>query len=87
MKTPKLYIPVELYGVCVKKQVLNELDLKIANICHRKESLTVPEWLQAPRKKRKVFIWIMLAEILENLSFNGVAWHGNLTRRILSSNF
>ena len=66
MTKPKLELQAAVYGVRLKKQILNEYDVRIDKIYHWTTSSTVLQWLQAAHKKHQVFVANRAAEILEN---------------------
>ena len=66
MTIPKLELQDAVYGNCLRKQILNEHDVKIHKIFHWTDSSTVLQWLQAAHKKHQVFVANRAAEILEN---------------------
>ena len=66
MTIPKLELQAAVYGVRLRKQILNELNVKIEKIYHWTESSTVLQWLQAAQKQQQVFVATRAAEILEN---------------------
>ena len=66
MTVPKLELQAAVYGVCLRKQILNEHDVKIDKIYHWTDSSTVLQWLQAAHKKQQVFVANRAAEVLEN---------------------
>ena len=45
MTIPKLELQAAVYGVCLRKQILNENDVKIDKIFHWTDSSTVLQWL------------------------------------------
>ena len=67
---PKLELQAAVYGVRLRKQILNELDVGIDKIYHWTDSSTVLQWLQAAHKKQQVFVANRAAEILENSSMD-----------------
>ena len=70
MTVPKLELQAAVYGVRLRKQILNEHDVKIDKIYHWTDSSTVLQWLQAAHKKQQVFVANRAAEILENSSMD-----------------
>ena len=66
----KLELQAAVYGVRIRKQILNEHDVKIDKIFHWTDSSTVIQWLQAAHKKQQVFVANRAAEILENSSMD-----------------
>ena len=70
MTIPKLEHQAAVYGVRFRKQILNELDVRIDKIYHCTDSSTVLKWLQAAHKKKQVFVANRAAEILENSSMD-----------------
>ena len=66
MTIPKLELQAAVYGVLLRKQILNEHDVKIDKIFHWTDSSTVLHWLQAAHKKQPVFVANRAAEVLEN---------------------
>ena len=50
MTVPKLELQAAVYWVRLRKQILNEHDVKIDNIYHWTDSSTVLQWLQAAHK-------------------------------------
>ena len=70
MTIPKLELQAAVYGGRLRKQILNELDVRIDKIYHWNDSSTVLEWLQAAHKKQQVFVANRAAEILENSSID-----------------
>ena len=70
MTIPKLELQAAAYGVCLRKQILNEHDVKIDKIFHWTDSSTVLQWLQAAHKKQQVIVANRAAEILENSSMD-----------------
>ena len=70
MTVPKLELQAAVYGVRLRKQILNEHDVKIDKIYHWTDSSTVLQWLQAAHKKQPVFVANRAAEILENSSMD-----------------
>ena len=70
MTVPKLELQAAVYGVRLRRQVLNEHDVKIGKIYHWTDSSTVLQWLQAAHKKQQVFVANRAAEILENSSMD-----------------
>ena len=58
------------YGIRLRKQMLNEHDVRIEKIYHWTSSTTVLQWLQAAHKKQQVFVANRAAEILENSSMD-----------------
>ena len=70
MTIPKLELQAAVYGVRLRKQMLNEHDVKIDKIYHWTGSSTVLQWLQAAQKKQQVFFANRAAEILENSSMD-----------------
>ena len=70
MTVPKLELQALVYGVRLRKQILNEHDAKIDKIYHWTDSLIVLQWLQAAHKKQQVFVANRAAEILENSSMD-----------------
>ena len=67
---PKLELQAAVYGVRLRKQILNELNVKIDKIYHWTNSSTVLKWLQAAHQKQQVFVANRAAEILENSSID-----------------
>ena len=53
---PKLELQDAVYGVRLRKQILNEHDVRIDKISHWTDSSTVLQWLQAAHKKQQVFV-------------------------------
>ena len=70
MTIPKLELQAAVYGIRLRKQILNEHDVKIDNIFHWTDLSTVLLWLQAAHKKQQVFVANRAAEILENSSMD-----------------
>ena len=70
MTIPKLELQAAVYGVRLRKQILNEHDVKIDKIFHWTNSSTVLQWLQAAHKKQQVFVANRAAEMLENSSMD-----------------
>ena len=70
MTIPKLELQAAVYGVRLRKQILNEHDVRIDKIYHWTDSSTVLQWLQAAHKKQQVFVANRAAEILENSSMD-----------------
>ena len=70
MTIPKLEIQAAVYGVRLRKQILNEHDVRINKIYHSTNSSTVLQWLQAAHKKQQVFVANRAAEKLENSSMD-----------------
>ena len=70
MTIPKVEIQAAVYGVRLRKQILNEHDVRIDKIYHWTDSSTVLRWLQAAHKKQQVFVANRAAEILENSSMD-----------------
>ena len=70
MTIPKLELQAAVYGVRLRKQILNEHDVRIDKILHWADSSTVLQWLQAAHKKQQVFVANRAAEILENSSMD-----------------
>ena len=70
MTIPKLELQAAVYGVRLRKQILNEHDVRIDKIFHWTDSSTVLQWLQAAHKKQQVFLANRAAEILENSSMD-----------------
>ena len=68
MTIPKLELRAAFYGIRLRKQILNEHDVKIDKIFHWTDSSTVLQWLLAAHKKKQLFIVNRAAEILENSS-------------------
>ena len=66
MTIPKLELQAAVYGVRLRIQILNELNVRIDKIYHWTDSSTVLQWLQAAHKKQQVFVANRGAEILEN---------------------
>ena len=64
---PKLELQAAVYGVRLRKQILNEHNVRIDKIYHWTDSSTVLQWPQAARKKEQVFVANRAAEILELL--------------------
>ena len=67
---PKLELKAAVYGVCLRKQILGEHDVRIDKICHWTDLCTVLQWLQPAHKKQQVFVVNRAAEILENSSMD-----------------
>ena len=67
---PKLELQAAVYGVRLRKQILNEHDVRIDKIYHWTDSSTVLQWLQAAHKKQQEFVANRAAEILENSSMD-----------------
>ena len=63
MTISKLELQAAVYGVCLRKQILNEHDVRIDKIFHWTDSPTVLQWLQAAHKKQQVFVANRAAEI------------------------
>ena len=61
---------VRTSGHSLRKQILNEHDVKIDKIFHWTDSTTVLWWLQTAHKNQQVFVAIRAAEILENSSMD-----------------
>ena len=70
MTIPKLELQASVYGVCLRKQILSEHDVRIDKIYHWTDSSTVLQWLQAAHKKQQVSVANRAAEILENSSMD-----------------
>ena len=70
MSIPKLELQAAVYGVRLRKQILNKHDVKIDKIFHWTDSSTVLKWLQAAHKKQQLFVANRAAEILENSSID-----------------
>ena len=70
MMIAKLELQAAVYGVRLRKQILNEHDVIIDKIFHWDDSSTVLQWLQAAHKKLQVFVANRAAEILENSSMD-----------------
>ena len=70
MTIPKLELQAAVYGILLRKQILNEHDVKIEKLYHWTNSSTVLQWLQAAHKKQQVFVANRAAEILENSSMD-----------------
>ena len=70
MTIPKLELQAAVYVVRLRKQILNEHDVRIDKIYHWTDSSTVLQWRQAAHKKQKVFVANRAAEILENSSMD-----------------
>ena len=70
MTIPKLELPAAVYGIRLRKQILNEHDVRIEKIYHWVDSSSVLQWLQAAHKKQQVFVANRAAEILENSSMD-----------------
>ena len=70
MTVPKLELQAAVYGVRLRKQILNEHDVRIDKIYHWTDSTTVLQWLPAAQKKQQVFVANRVAEILENSSMD-----------------
>ena len=71
MTITKLELQAAVYGVRLRKQILNEPpDVKIDKIFHWTNSSTVLQWLQAAHKKHQVFVANRAADILENSSMD-----------------
>ena len=70
MTIPKLELQIAVYGVRLRKQILNEHDVRIDKIYHWTDSSTVLQWLQPAHKKQQVFVANRAAEILENPSMD-----------------
>ena len=68
MTVPKLELQAAVFGFPLRKQILNEHDVRIDKICHWTNSSTVLQWLQTAHKKQQVFAANRAAEILENSS-------------------
>ena len=62
---PKKELQAAVYGIRLRKQILNEHDVKIDKIYHWINSSTVLQWLKAVHKKQQVFVENRAAEILE----------------------
>ena len=69
MTIPKLELQAAVYGVRLRKQILNE-HVKIDKIFHWTDSSTVLQWLQAAHKKQQVFVANRAAETLEKSSMD-----------------
>ena len=67
---PKLELQAAVYGVRLRKQILNSNDVRIDKIFHWTDSSTVLQWLEAAHKKQQVFVPNRAAEILENSSMD-----------------
>ena len=70
MTIPTLELQAAVYGVRLRKHILNEHDVKIEKIFHWTDSSTVLQWLTAAHKKQQVFVAYRAAEILENSSMD-----------------
>ena len=70
MTIPKLELQAAVYGDRLRKQILNEHDVKIDKIVHWTDSSTVLQWLQAAHKKQQVFVANRATEILETSSMD-----------------
>ena len=70
MTIPKLELQAAVYGVRLRKQILNEHDVRIKKTYHWTDSSTVLQWMQAAHKKQQVFVANRAAEILENSSMD-----------------
>ena len=70
MTIPKLELQAAVHGVRLRKQILNEHDVRIDKIFHWTNSSTVLQWLQAAHMKQQVFVANRAAEILENSSMD-----------------
>ena len=70
MTIPKLELQAAVYGIRLRKQILNELDVRIDKIYHWTNSSTVLQLLQAAHKKQQVFVANRAAEILQNSSMD-----------------
>ena len=70
MTIPKLELQAAVYGLRLRKQILNELDVRIDKIYHWTDSSKMLQWLQAAHKKQQVFVANRAAEILENSSMD-----------------
>ena len=66
MTIPKLELQAAVYGVRLRKQLLNEHDVRIDKIYHWTDSSRVLQWLQAAHNRQQVFVANRAAEILEN---------------------
>ena len=66
MTIPKLELQAAIYGDRLRKQILNEYEVKIVKIFHWTNSSTVLQWLKGAHKKQQVFVANRTAEILEN---------------------
>ena len=63
-------IQAAVNGVRLRKQILDEHDVRIDKIYHWSNSSTVLQWLQSAHKKQQVFVANRAAEILENSSMD-----------------
>ena len=70
MTIPKLELQAAVYRLRLRKQILNEHDVKFDKIFLWTDSSTVLQWLQAAHKKQQVFVANRAAEILENSSMD-----------------
>ena len=70
MAIPKSELQAAVYGIRLRKQMLNERDVRIEKISHWTDSSTVLQWLQAAHKKQKMFVANRAAELLENSSMD-----------------
>ena len=70
MTKPKLELQAAVYGVRLRKQILNKHDVRIGKIYHWTDSSTVLQWLQAAHKNQQVFVANRAADILENSSMD-----------------
>ena len=70
MTIPKLELQAAVYGVRLRKKILNEHDVRIEKLYHWTKSSTAIQWLQAAHKKQQVFVANRAAEILENSSMD-----------------
>ena len=70
MTITKLELQAAVYGVRLRKQILNEHDVKINEILHWSDLSTFLQWLQAAHKKQQVFVANRAAELLENSSMD-----------------
>ena len=61
---PKLDFPAAVYGVCLRKQILRENDVRIGKIYHWTDSSIVFEWLESAHTQQQVFVANRAAEIL-----------------------
>ena len=70
MTIPMLELQAAVYGLRLRKQILNKQDVKIDKFYHWTNSSTVLQWLQAAHKKQQMFVANRAAEILENSSMD-----------------
>ena len=70
MTIPKLELQAAVYGIRLRKQILNEHDVKIDKLYHWTGLSIVLQWLQAAHKKQQVFVANRAAEILEKSSMD-----------------